>query len=281
MPWPAEVLASGAVASRAVRRLAAKTCPCRGSCASLFCGRVVPNEAKAAGAWARTVGRLQRRMRGTDDVAQRMAITVSALEGRPYANNPLVGGPNEPERFVADMRAFDCVTLVESVLALARSRSATGFADELRRTRYKNGDIAWQSRLHYFSDWLRANQRRGAVRIRTAGVGSHLIETRLGTLAGLPERRVRFHVVGKRDLYRALPRLADGSVVAFASVRARLDFFHVGLIFRPSSVQNAGGLVLVHASKSGGGVIREPLAAFLKRNRTRGIAFASVRGGSE
>jgi hypothetical protein len=209
-----------------------------------------------------------------------MAIAGQTLLGKPYAIDPLVGGPDEPERFVIDFRAFDCVTFVETVLALARSHSARGFAAELRLTRYRHGEITWRTRLHYFSDWLRANQRRGALRLRTAGDGARLVDTRLGTLAGLPERRARFHVVGKRQLHRALPRITDGSVVAFASVRARLDFFHVGLIFRMAGERNAGGLVLVHASKSGGGVVREPLVAFLQRNRTRGIAFAAVKGGS-
>lgn len=204
------------------------------------------------------------------DIGRRMRKVADAWAGRPYTASPLIGGPDQPERLVVNLQAFDCVTFIECVLAAARSRSRKGFEEELKNTRYRGGRVEWSSRLHYFSDWMNSNQKRGAIRIRTRGPGSHSIETGLDVIKGLPARRVRFHVVPKQKIHLARRRISDGSIVAFASTRAKLDFFHTGLVF------NEDGLLLYHASRKAKKVIVEPLPDYLKRNRMRGIAFAGV-----
>jgi hypothetical protein len=218
-----------------------------------------------------------RHVAGERDIGRRLCAVAHRMLGRPYAADALVGGPNQPEELVIDLRRFDCVTFVESALALARSRTPAGFRRELIRLRYRDGRVAWRSRLHYFSDWLRANHRRGAVRIRTRGNGARSLETCLGTLAGLPARSARFWVVPKANLPRALARIDEGAVVAFASLRGRLDFFHVGLVFG-SPAGRLSDLTLVHASRSGGGVVAVPFVDFLRGNRMRGVAFATPLG---
>jgi hypothetical protein len=206
------------------------------------------------------------------DIGRRMRRIADAWLGRPYIADSLIGGPGQPERLVVNLQAFDCVTFVECVLAVARSRSRKGFAEELKKTRYREGRVAWSSRLHYFSDWMKSNQKRGAIKIRTRGPGSRVIETELGVLEGLPARRVRFHVVPKQKIHLARRRISAGSIVAFATTRPRLDFFHAGLLF-PFSGDN---LLLYHASRKAGKVVAEPLDGYLRRNRMRGIAFASA-----
>ncbi len=202
----------------------------------------------------------------------RMRRLAEALTGRPYSAHPLGGGPRQSEQLLIDLTAFDCVTWVESVLALARSRTFSQFQSELRCTRYRQGKVNWANRLHYFSDWMRENALRGAIKNRTRGQGAHGIDTMLGTLAGLPVRRRRLQVVPKSKLAQARRRIDEGAIVAFASVRARLDFFHTGLLFSHAADQQ---IWLSHASKSAGAVVAEPLPDFLSRNRMRGIAFAT------
>src|SRR5690606_26000414 len=76
----------------------------------------------------------------------------------------------DAERLVVDLDDFDCVTYVETMLAMARvlgrgTPSYDAFRDELRRIRYRGGEIAgYASRLHYFSDWIADNERLGIVR---------------------------------------------------------------------------------------------------------------------
>ena len=162
------------------------------------------------------------------------------------------------------------------MIALARSRSNKGFLDELTNTRYKNGKINWPSRLHYFSDWMKHNEERGAIRIHTQGAGSHAIDKTVGLIEGLRRRHVRFHIVPRKKIQLARPRLPSGSIVAFASVRSKLDFFHTGFLFYDSQARpSIDDLILYQAQKNAGKVIAEPLPEFLKLNRMKGIAFAT------
>lgn len=203
-------------------------------------------------------------------ILHRMRRIAESWLGRPYVSDSLIGGPDRPEKLVVNLQAFDCVTFIECVLAKARSRSRKGFIEELKKIRYREGRVEWSARLHYFSDWMKSNQKRGVIKIRTRGPGSRSIETGLGVIEELPVRRVRFQVVPKQKIHLARRRISDGSIVAFASTRSRLDFFHTGLIFM------GDGLVLYHASRKAKKVIAEPLEKYLKQNRMRGIAFASV-----
>jgi hypothetical protein len=98
----------------------------------------------------------------------------------------------------------------------------------------------------------------------------------LSYVAGLSPRHVRFYVVPKKDISRALKRISDGTLIAFASVQAKLDFFHTGILFfEDSGKPSVESLMLYQARKSAGKVIAQPLVDFLKANRMRGIAFAT------
>jgi len=226
--------------------------------------------------WKRKADTLHRLIADEKDISRRLHRIADSFLDSPHISTPLLGGPTESEKLVLGFDAFDCVTFIENTLALARSRSGPGFIVELKKTRYRDSLVDWSSRLHYFSDWLVSNEERGAVRIRTKGSGSRAIEATIGLIEGLPPRRIRFHVVPKKKTHLALPRISDGSIVAFASVRSRLDFFHAGLLFANSRLGRSGGRpLLYHASQSAGKVVVEPLGDFLERNRMRGIAFAA------
>jgi hypothetical protein len=225
--------------------------------------------------WKETVDAIHLSIAEEKTVAGRLEKIAHRFLGNPYLPESLVGGPDHRERLVVDFEAFDCITFIETALALSRSRSKKGFLTELRRTRYRDGRVDWSSRHHFFINWLRHNEKRGAIKIRTRGAGSRSIEARLGWIEALPERRVRFHVVPKNHIRLALPRLANGSIVAFASVRAKLDFFHTGLLFyRSPQLSSVEDLMLYQARLAAGKVIAQPLTDFLKQERMRGIAFA-------
>src|SRR5262245_48304656 len=81
-----------------------------------------------------------------------------------YRENPLIGSSDTPEVFTASLDGFDCVTYIETVLALSRSSTADEFVHWLRRIRYRDGRIEWQHRNHYMTLWLRNNIRIGVVR---------------------------------------------------------------------------------------------------------------------
>ena len=70
--------------------------------------------------------------------------------GLPYSST-LIGSAQQPEVFVASLDRFDCVTYIETVVALARASNAAQFAEFLRHLRYDHGRVAWEKRNHYMT----------------------------------------------------------------------------------------------------------------------------------
>lgn len=199
-------------------------------------------------------------------VPARVEAISSALLGAPYVAHSLVGSAEEPEALVAPLDGFDCVTYVESVIALARSADPAAFVEELRALRYDGGVVAWRRRNHYMTDWARRNSRAGLVRPVAPGTFATRKDKLLSAVPGLPKRRARFACVPKGRLRAFLPHLANGDVVLFGSTKAGLDVFHCGFV-----VLARGSVRLRHASRSAGRVVEEDLAGFLAANRTAGL----------
>jgi len=95
--------------------------------------------------------------------------------GTPYVNFTLE--IREPEELIVNLRQLDCVTFVETTVALARCiksgiHNFDYYCETLRDLRYRNGELKdFTSRLHYFSDWIANNQEMGLVQDQTASLG--------------------------------------------------------------------------------------------------------------
>lgn len=83
----------------------------------------------------------------------------------------------ETEQLVIHLSGLDCYTFFESSLVFARciKKGKTTFEDyknELKKIRYRNGKIdGYPSRLHYASDWLHDNAKRGIIKDITKHIG--------------------------------------------------------------------------------------------------------------
>ena len=106
---------------------------------------------------------------------ERVVAAGRFFEGMPYEGGTL--GDTPEERVVVNLRAFDCVTFVENVLALALTegrgeRTEEAFVGQLVRLRYRDGEARdYASRLHYSSDWLAEMVRVGILGDVTCGLG--------------------------------------------------------------------------------------------------------------
>jgi hypothetical protein len=68
---------------------------------------------------------------------------------------------------------FDCTTYVETIMALALSRSTDEFEDLLKNIRYENGEIDYLKRNHFTDlQWIPANIENGVFSELTYDVGS-------------------------------------------------------------------------------------------------------------
>ena len=209
-------------------------------------------------------------------------IRAAALAiGTPYEAATLEaylvgGGSPRAEPLVASLTRFDCVTLVESAIAVARSASRPGtpawsdFAREIERMRYRDGARSgYASRLHYFSEWIRNGEGRGLLtdlgrdlggvpdtrplRFMTEHRASYPALADDATFAeiGAMERRLdsapRF-IVPKAGIPAAADRIASGDILAFATTLPGLDVTHAAFAYR----DGAGALRVLHAPLSGG-----------------------------
>ena len=203
------------------------------------------------------------------------------------------------ERLVINLRELDCVTFVENVVALAwlvtsREKSFETFRRMLRKIRYKQGTLqGYTSRLHYFSDWIYDNEKKGIIRDVTKEIG------------GRPSRKAVTFMTAHTDLYPPLKnavnfqrmksiertisrrslffipkkalmglenRIQEGDLLAITTNAEGLDILHVGFAAR---VKNR--IHLLHASSAEGRVVLSPktLYRYLMESKVRsGIMVA-------
>jgi hypothetical protein len=231
----------------------------------------VPTSVNAAD--RRVIQQVLKESQGYGTLRERLKFLSQRLLGRPYLIHPLIGSPSQPEQFVARMDGFDCVTYLETVLALAQAHDVESYLQRLRAWRYHNGEISYAKRLHYTTDWHRVNVQRGVLQDLTAQAGSVEITKTLNVLAGFAPQTQTFRYYPKAKLNTVSRRLQDGDLIYFVSARKGLDTYHVGMLFRMGDEW-----VMRHAARSKGQVTEQPLAEFFQQNRMSGFMLARPTG---
>jgi hypothetical protein len=212
----------------------------------------------------------------------RNAIRVGELAlGTPYEPFTLeaylrAGGSPLHEPLTLSLTRFDCVTLVEACLAVARLAAHEGrptwerLGGEIERIRYRDGERdGYTSRLHYFSEWITDAERRGLIRDLGAELGGtadarplrFMTEHRPSYPAladdgvfreiGAMERRLDQHprrVIPTKRVPEVVQHIETGDVLAFATEIPGLDVTHAAFSYRDGD----GILRVLHAPLSGG-----------------------------
>jgi len=219
--------------------------------------------------------------------------------GAPYAARTLE--KNGPEALVINLRQFDCFTFVEHIVVLEHLFSSgpvsfDRYREILTFIRYRRGCLdGYASRLHYFSDWLFDNQRKGIVKNISAILGGRQLSKKIHFMTGHPDQypalkdsavyrqmraverrmqqRVR-HYIPKAALKKMEGRIADGDLIAITTRIGGLDVTHAGI-----AVHVGQRLHLLHASSHAGRVLvsTEALDRYLAGNKTcSGIMVARM-----
>ena len=221
--------------------------------------------------------------------------------GRPYVAHTLE--VNDTEQLVVNTRQLDCTTLIENVLALTLchrrpsqstvlggfpaevNASPSRYADfcrQLRTLRYRGGIIdGYPSRLHYFTDWILDNTRKGIIyevqdTIAPFSAVQHIhidymsqhpksykalaanpalvpeISRQEQSLTGLQFRYIPKSEVRNTRLLRTI--IHDGDIIAITCSKPGLDIAHLGF-----AVWLNDGLHLLNASQLHHKVVEEPM----------------------
>lgn len=200
------------------------------------------------------------------DFGERIGRISEFFLGRPYVEGSLGGGPDLPEELRVSLEAFDCVTYIETVLALARTQTTDEFVDTVRRIRYKDGRIDWFHRNHYMVDWARNNEECGYVASVTVGPATVEKTCTLDVIAGLPAKTTTFRYFPKQSRAEVAELVETGDLIFFVSTSKTLDVFHTGLL-----VKHEGNLLLRHATRTADAVIEQNLSEFMSNNKMAGF----------
>jgi len=203
------------------------------------------------------------------------------------------------EKLIVDFTNFDCFTFVETVLVLARcfingKIFLRAFERRLKFIRYRQGVIAgYSSRLHYFTDWLRDNEKKKIVKDISKTIGGKTKCKKISFMTGhrhlYPalksekefqkmlnfERNLSrkvFLIVDKTKTSLQIKKIQNGDIVAFATNVEGLDVSHVGF-----ALWQGRNLYLLHASSKEGAVVvsQKTLPAYLKsKKKFTGIIVA-------
>jgi hypothetical protein len=205
-----------------------------------------------------------------------------------------------------NLQGLDCTTFVENVLALSRciklgQTTFDDFTKQLQLIRYRSGKIeGYPSRLHYFTDWIGDNERKGIVRDITRDLGGVPLVKVIDFMSTHPKSYPQLSDKSAVDAIRAtelrlssaahtyLPKAAireaqnklrSGDIIAIATTIPGLDVSHTGLVF-----VKEGKPYYLHAPLSGGAVrvSQSSLADYLAgAGKQTGIIVARPMGPGE
>lgn len=231
--------------------------------------------------------------RPVGEIAQALGVR---LLGLPYVEGAL--DVPEVESLVVDLTGFDCVTYIEHVLAIAQAIEAgeptyDRYTANLEDLRYRDGTLdGYCSRLHYFSDWMLDNDRRGNVRLISQEFGVPFEKT----ISFMSEHRDAYpkfatddevlacirdveanleghglYYVPQDQIRGVYDRLQAGDIIATATDIEGLDVTHTGFVYKHPD----GRTGFLHASLSGEVKISDDLADYIRGNKVQtGIIVA-------
>jgi hypothetical protein len=212
--------------------------------------------------------KLLTRAAGKTDLRARLEHFSGLFLGCQYIEGSLGGGPHLPEEFRVSLSAFDCVTLVETVLALALAGTSEEFTEVIRRIRYQDGMVDWYRRNHYMVDWVQNNEAQGFIRNLTSGPLAMPKTCSLNLIEGLPAKSASFFYLPTHNCSDVAELFETGDLLLFVSSKETLDVFHVGLL-----IEDAGRWMLRHATRTAGAVVDQDLAEFISQNTMAGFVL--------
>lgn len=217
--------------------------------------------------------------------------------GTPYVSGTLENGIDE--KLIINLHELDCTTFVEICLALARTiklgkTDFESFAAELEKIRYRGGvRNGYPSRLHYFSEWIHDNHKKGFID-ESPNQNGEKSERIINFMSSHPESypvlkehpelipaiadqekeltKTEFRYYKKNNFKILYDNLQNGDIVGLTSTTNGIDINHTGIV-----ISKDNEFYLLHAAQSWKKVVisNEPLTDFLKpQSKNSGVMIA-------
>jgi hypothetical protein len=207
-------------------------------------------------------------------VGELMGKIARELEGTPYVGFTLETSLDN-ESCVVNLKGLDCVTFFEDTLDMARmlkrgGRTPADMLAEIQYTRYRGGKMGdFTSRLHYTTDWMVDNQKKGVVKILAPTLpGAEPFTQKVGIMSEKSSnyRQLKAHpelvpaikryedeinsynlkFIPLDKIEAAEPHLKTGDIIGVATREPGIDIAHTGLCIR----DDAGVIHFMDASSS-------------------------------
>lgn len=176
-----------------------------------------------------------------NDADLRIDYLSKQFLGTPYQESTLVGDINTPEVFVINLEGVDCFTFLDYIESMRRSFSFDEFRENLRKVRYRGGEVNFKNRNHFFTDWREFNSnfiddvtmQIGGKKVRSIMKLLNQREDGSYYLPGiqLKDRLITYLPVDIID-DSILDELRTGDYIGIYSEKQGLDVSHVGIFIK-------------------------------------------------
>lgn len=207
------------------------------------------------GKWTEdTIDRIINKASELKGAGARIEFLSAQFLGTQYKEDTLVGSKDITEELAINLEWVDCFTFIDYIEAMRISKSFSEFKSNLMKVRYRSGNISYESRNHFFTDWREFNS--GLVEDATEKIGagkSKRIKKVLNRrddgkylLQGIPCREREVVYIPSESVDDAvIESLRTGDYAGIYSVKDGLDVSHAGII-----IKDRDKTLLRHASSS-------------------------------
>lgn len=235
-------------------------------------------------------------VRDKADLNAVISKVASSFIGTDYAGFTLE--TDGPEVLTVNFRGLDCTTFLETAVTVARTcadgkDSFEEYLQKLEEIRYRGGKLnGYPSRLHYFSDWIYDNVKKGIIKDISREIGGEKIVFNVSFMGNNPKlymmlkgndeflkqiKQQEKEIAAREYYYIPNSRIKDvqdkimsGDLIGIVTSVEGLDFSHTGFAYRGDD----NVLKFLHAPMAGKKVeiTKKPLADYIPAiQKSKGI----------
>jgi hypothetical protein len=176
-----------------------------------------------------------------NDAGLRVDYLSRQFLGTPYQESTLIGDFNTPEVFVVNLKTVDCFTFLDYIESMRLSSSFHEFKENLKKVRYKKGEVSFENRNHFFTDWREFNS--DLIEDVTGMIGGNktiearkmlnVKDDRTYFLPGIqPKERVIQYIPVNAIDNLIISKLKTGDYIGIYSEKQGLDVSHIGIFIK-------------------------------------------------